>query len=79
MPDARNVGEADALRVHRKADAACPPGFELVSVPVRMSAGTTTLTATATYHPRATRDIEAPDARSLRAAVPDVWRLLYVV
>lgn len=65
--------------VHRQAAIACPDGFELVSVPVKMHAGTTDLTATATFHRRdGGREVDADDMPALRGKVPDGWTLTSV-
>jgi len=64
--------------VRAQAAAACPPGFEIISAPVRMQKSSTALKATATYRSTESRDIQAPDMPALRAAVPDGWTLLSV-
>lgn len=63
--------------IRRQAAAATPDGFHLVSVPVKMTAGSSELTATATFERRdGLRDIEADDRDALLARVPDGWKLV---
>lgn len=65
--------------VHEVLDAQCPDGFELTGAPVRMSNGTTLLTAVGTYVRRdGGREIEAADRAALDAQVPDGWALVSV-
>ena len=56
-----------------------PAGFELTDAPVRMTKGTTLLTATGTFARRdGTRTIEADDMATLRAKVPEGYQLVTV-
>lgn len=65
--------------VHEMLKAQCPDGFELASAPVRMSNGTTLLSAKGTYVRRdGVRSIEAADRAALTAQVPDGWELVSV-
>lgn len=65
--------------VQETLEAQAPAGFDLVNVPVKMTGGTTLLTATGTFSRRdGARDIEATDMASMRAQVPDGWILLRV-
>ncbi|WP_394685325.1 hypothetical protein [uncultured Microbacterium sp.] len=65
--------------VQETLEAQAPAGFDLVNVPVKMTGGTTLLTATGTFSRRdGARDIEAADMDALRAQVPDGWILLHV-
>lgn len=65
--------------VQAELEANRPAGFDLVSAPVAMKAGTTTLTATGTYERRdETQEIQAPSYAELRAAVPAGWQMLSV-
>lgn len=72
--------EADSLAgIHEALAAACPPGFELIDAPVRMSNGTTTITATGTFARRdGAREIEADDMAALRGKVPEGHLLVSV-
>ena len=65
--------------VQETLEARAPAGFELINVPVKMTGGTTLLTATGTFSRRdGARDVEAADMTTLRAQVPDGWILLHV-
>ncbi|MEX8058762.1 hypothetical protein [Microbacterium sp. 16-032] len=65
--------------VQETLEAQAPAGFDLVNVPVKMTGGTTLLTATGTFSRRdEARDIEAADMAALRALVPEGWILLHV-
>lgn len=65
--------------IHARAMSAMPPGFELVSAPVRMVKGSTALTAVATFaRTDGRREVEADDREGLRSRVPDGWRLLSI-
>lgn len=65
--------------IHAKLAAQAPAGFDLASAPVSMAAGSSDLTATATFHRTdGTREIEAADMTALEAQVPDGWRMLSV-
>lgn len=65
--------------VQETLEAQAPAGFDLVNVPVKMTGGTTLLTATGTFSRRdGARDIEAADMAGLRAQVPEGWILLHV-
>lgn len=72
--------EADSLAgIHEALTAACPGGFELTDAPVRMSKGTTRITATGTFARRdGSRDIEADDMPALRGKVPEGHLLVSV-
>ncbi|MFB4350440.1 hypothetical protein [Microbacterium sp. CR_7] len=53
------------------------PGFDLVSAPVRMLKGEAKMEATGTFsRVDGIREIEADDMSTLRAKVPDGWRML---
>ncbi|GLJ79736.1 hypothetical protein [Microbacterium imperiale] len=65
--------------ITEQAEAATPPGFRLVSAPVRMIKGSTELTATATFRRYdGSRDIEADDRAALHALVPEGWQLVSI-
>lgn len=65
--------------VHTVLEQQRPDGFELTDAPVRMSNGTTALSATGTFARRdGIREIEADDLAALRASVPDGWELVAV-
>ncbi len=65
--------------VHDVLDQQTPAGFQLTDAPVRMSNGTTLLSAAGTFARRDnTHEIEAVDMASLRAQVPTGWVLLNV-
>ncbi len=73
------VGEG-LPEVQAQLAAATPPGFDLVSAPVAMKSGSTTLSAAGTYARRDdVREIEGATMAELRAATPDGWQLLYVL
>lgn len=57
-----------------------PEGFDLVSSPVTMKAGSTALSAVGTFARRdEVREIEGTNRAELLAAVPDGWQLLYTL
>ncbi|WP_120493429.1 hypothetical protein [Microbacterium phyllosphaerae] len=61
------------LEQHRK------PGFDLTSAPVRMLKGEAKMEATGTFkRVDGIEQIEADDMASLRAKVPEGWRMLTV-
>lgn len=72
--------EAHSLAdVHTVLENQRPDGFELTDAPVRMSNGTTALTATGVFARRdGAREIEGPDLAALRSLVPDGWALVSV-
>lgn len=72
--------EAHSLAdVHTVLEHQRPDGFELTAAPVRMSNGTTALTATGVFSRRdGTREIEGANLAGLRAQVPDGWALVSV-
>lgn len=66
--------------VQAQLAAATPPGFDLVSAPVKMKSGSTAITAVGTYERRdETREIEGASMDDLRAQTPEGWRILYVL
>ncbi len=72
--------EGDSLaEVQAKAQAATPAGWELVSVPVAMTKGTTRLTAVATIARRdGVTEVEADTMDGLLAKVPEGSQLITV-
>lgn len=65
--------------VQEMLEAQAPAGFDLENVPVKMTGGTTLLTATGTFSRRdGAREIEAANMGALRAQVPKGWILLHV-
>ncbi len=65
--------------VQAQLDAHREPGFDLVSSPVRMLKGEAKMQATGRFsRVDGIREIEAADMASLRAQVPDGWRMLSV-
>lgn len=75
-----NVEGEGLPEIQAKLEAARPDGFDLVNAPVKMNAGSTTLTAVGTFSRRdQTREIEGATMADLRAATPDGWQMLYIV
>ena len=72
--------EAQSLaEIHEKLAAQTPTGWQLSDAPVRMTKGTTTVTAVATLVRRdGVREVEADDMPALRAQVPEGWQLVHV-
>lgn len=57
-----------------------PEGFDLVSSPVTMKAGSTVLSAVGTYARRdEVRELHGATRAELLAQVPDGWQLLYTL
>ncbi|KQT75419.1 hypothetical protein [Microbacterium sp. Leaf436] len=74
-----NVEAHSLADVHTVLERQRPDGFELTDAPVRMSNGTTALTATGVFARRdGTREIEGADMPALRGQVPDGWALVSV-
>ncbi|WP_431798588.1 hypothetical protein [Microbacterium kunmingense] len=75
------VVEGDSLAsINASLAAQTPEGFELVSAPVTMRAGSASLSALATFARRnEVREIEADDMAALEAQVPEGWQLLSVL
>lgn len=67
----------DAVRAELEAQR--PTGFDLVSAPVAMRAGTTALTAVGVFERRdEIGEIEAETMDDLRRLIPEGWRILAV-
>lgn len=74
-----NVEAHSLADVHTALEQQRPDGFELTDAPVRMSNGTTALTATGTFARRdGIREIEADARAGLDALIPDGWQLVSV-
>ena len=65
--------------VKAQLEAARPAGFDLVSAPVAMRAGTTALTATGVFARRdEVGEIEAETMDDLRKLIPEDWQMISV-
>ena len=74
-----NVEAPSLEAVHAQLAELTPAGYDLVSAPVSMPAGVSTLTAVGTFALRdGAQEIEADGMPALLGNVPDGWQLLSV-
>ncbi len=73
------VSGGSLAEVYQHLTAQTPSGFDLAKAPVNMAAGSSDLTAVGTFtRVDGTKTIEAADMGTLKALVPDGWRMLCV-
>lgn len=66
--------------IAQKAEMLCPAGFEVVSVPVQMKAGSTEVTAVVTFVRRdEEREITGATLDEIQAQTPEGWQPLFVL
>ncbi|MGM7670664.1 hypothetical protein [Microbacterium sp. A93] len=74
-----DVEAADLAAVQTQLALQKPQGFDLISAPVKMIKGASTLKATGTFARRdQIQQIDADDMDALLAKVPEGWQLLNV-